>query len=105
MIKSATKNFKKLTSYHFDINCSKRNVKKIVQISFNDEDFYHLSGLHKLKDIRHLMVGSRIFLNVLADDELCSKIHNSLYFDEIKFRVELIKNLKQILNGEFKLYP
>lgn len=107
MIYEAINNYAELTDYIYTIDFSKEyNAKRII-LSFNKSDFYHLAGIHKLSDIRHMLRGSKatVFNKLVNDNRICSMVENSKYYRSISFRVELVSHLRYILNGIYKIFP
>ncbi len=59
LLKKAAKEFEKLlsTTYYFEI--ARKNIAKKFVLNFIPEDFHHICGLHKLKDIGLVQTGPR----------------------------------------------
>lgn len=106
MIRECAIQYKKLTNYHFKIVISKNNLYKNININFCESDFFHLVGLHKLKDTQHLIRGSKtsVFNKLLYDDKLCESLEKSTYFNDIIIRLELCNALKGTLSNKIDIY-
>lgn len=67
---------------------------------------FHLAGLHKLFDVKHLMRGSRtrLFNELLINDILCPKIEKSSYYGDISMRLELCLAIKSVLDSKIDVF-
>lgn len=106
MIKESVISYKKLTNYHLKIVVCKNDIHKNICINFCDSDFYHLAGLHKLKDSQHMLRGSKtgVFNKLLSSDSLCERLEQSKQFEEITIRLELCGLLKDVLIKKTDIY-
>lgn len=99
MIKKAVSRFRLCTNKEVKIVISKKKQYKNICIDFHDSDFFHLAGLHKLKDKRNLLKGSksRIFDNLINDNSLSEKLKTSKYYSDIEDRLLMVSDLQNIL--------
>ena len=101
ILKKAAMEFDKLLpiTYHFEV--ARRNVKKEFSLSFKPEDFHHITGLHKLKDIELAQSGmrSKIYHSVLNGHIAYSDISKSNYFNEIAERLRLVGDMEKIIDS------
>lgn len=106
MIRECALKYKKLTKYYCKITICKNLLYHNLFINFHESDFVHLAGIHKLKDMNHLIRGSKsnVFNKILTDELLCEKLEDSNYYQDIKTRLELCNSLTDILKGKFSLY-
>lgn len=76
--------------------------KKIIEINFLPENFHHLVGLHKLKDIVSVSKGkaSNIFNSIIYGDISFKSIENSSYLSQIEKRLEIVSELTYLLSNK-----
>ena len=102
-----------LVGRKFEIVAGKKNNKSIQIISFELERFYHLLGLHKLKDIPliqrparkvyHEILKGKITYNDIAHSEHLQEMEDRLIYHQELLNVLNIKSLYyKSLHGEFK---
>lgn len=69
---------------------------------FKVSNFYHLIGLHKLKDIRQLVDGSlslnKIYKNILSGELSTAVIEKSALYHKISSRVEHFEKISDMLD-------
>ncbi|MGN0468469.1 MAG: PBECR4 domain-containing protein [Acutalibacteraceae bacterium] len=74
------------------------------KLFFNEGNFIHLLGLHKLKDISELNTKSnsaaKIYKNILSGKLSVDKIQNSGFYNMIEKRVENFQEIKNMLNAD-----
>jgi len=93
--------FSKLLDKEYYIKAGKKGKLIEIRLFFNKENFAHLLGLHKLRDIRQLKIHSIImFNNILTEKLTYEDIAQSIFFDEIADRLEYFPHLEQILDSE-----
>ena len=77
--------------------------KKIeIDLRFQEDHFFHLVGLHKLLDLKDFYANrnKRNILHCILNDEITySDIQNSVYFDEIKRRLDFFAIIEEILDS------
>lgn len=86
--------------YHFVI--ARKGVQREFMLSFQKSDFHHLTGLHKLTDTRQVLRGTRerIFNKILKGQIQQKLIEESDLYDEMKYRLEPLCHLEEILDRE-----
>lgn len=69
---------------------------------FKSANFYHLIGLHKLKDIRQLVDGSlslnKIYKNILSGELSSELIEKSVFYNKISSRIENFEKISDTLD-------
>lgn len=69
---------------------------------FKASNFYHLIGLHKLKDIRQLVDGSlslnKIYKNLLSGELSSAVIEKSAFYHKISSRIEHFEKILEMLD-------
>lgn len=105
MLNQCARNFRKLLDCEVHITFNQSNRCNKICINFVRTDFFHLAGLHKLKDIP--MIGNKIeiFEKVSKSKKYCNKLSKSIYYKDIQTRIELLSNLGTILRGNFEMFP
>ena len=79
----------KLSSRHYEIKIQKANREEQIEIRFFPESFYHLVGLHKLKDIPQVQRSARkVFQEILSGKITSNDIVRSQYFTEMEDRLQ-----------------
>lgn len=51
--------FQRLLVYEYHFIIGRKGQKREFKLSFQESDFHHLAGLHKLKDIAQIQQGMR----------------------------------------------
>lgn len=99
--------YRELTQKKFAITYGKQGIKTELILVFSDEDFYHLAGLRYLKDFEnelHTYDRIDIFEKLYNNKEYCDRLVKSNFYENIESRIDLVKNLHEILLGEFNLF-
>lgn len=90
-------------SYHFVIGRKNKTVD--INLSFSKKDFFHLSGLQYLNDIRELNNDrEKIFNKIERDTEFLNLILSSVNYFKIKERISLIENLESFLDSNKTIF-
>lgn len=100
-LKNSALAFQSLCQYTYDFEISHKNKIKNLTIKFEPIHFHHLAGLHKLKDISYLYVGSRqkIFDAILNDKITIEDIYKSSFSSQSIDRIKIIPYLEEILDS------
>lgn len=73
-------------------------------IVFKQSNFYHLTGLHKLTDIRRLFglktSYDNIYKNILSGKINYQSIEKSIFYERIKNRIEYFETITDMLNKD-----
>ena len=84
--------------YFFEI-AKKQNMRRFV-LSFEKADFFHLAGLHKLKDVTAMQTEKNkgvIFNNIV--NGMYDNIEKSIFFGHIKKRLLYLGNIERLLDS------
>ncbi len=93
--------FKKLLDIQYVLTFGHKGKTTNLTITFNEENFCHLAGLHKLKDMNHLKRNATINFNKILDGSLTYKeISCSAHIHEIEDRLRVLSKLEFILDHE-----
>lgn len=98
---SAAKGYERLLNkeYYFILGKNRKQVE--IRLLFSKNEFYHLSGLHKLIDVEALnsQNSKKVFDSILdrtITNELCQ---HSINYDQIDERLLLIEKLEEVLDS------
>ncbi len=86
--------------YYFEI--AKKQVGHQFTISFEKGDFFHLAGLHKLRDVTVLQVKKNkesIFNSIVNGEISFSQIENSFFYNDIEKRLSYLGKLQSLLDN------
>lgn len=86
----------------------KKNI--LLSIVFDENNFFHLAGLHYLTDRATLLYGDRaqLFQKILSGTITPQQIESSAFYPQIKERVDYLAFLEQIVDSNktvFKYNP
>jgi hypothetical protein len=106
MLKKAAINFNHLKNKEFHVTYGKNGIKTTVIVIFEEIHFYHLAGLHYIRDMQDQLNQGRVHVynKLLSDSNLYKEIENSQHYSEIKARVELVLYLERLLDNDIYLY-
>ena len=104
MIKQSALKFQKILGYTIEIEFDGKRYTPVF-INFMPSDYFHLAGLHKLKDVNFVGSKENIFNKILTDDILCGKIDSSIYIEDILERINALNYMKNIFKNKFEIYP
>lgn len=98
----ATKSYNNLINKNFIIKIKKENNIRIIKVQFKKENFYHLIGLHYIKDIPKVDCRKNkkttIFNNILNGKIKYTDIEKSALFnDKIKNRIDFFKEIDKLI--------
>lgn len=98
----ATKSYNNLINKNFIIKIKKENNIRIIKVQFKKENFYHLIGLHYIKDIPKVDYRKNkkttIFNNILNGKIKYTDIEKSALFnDKIKNRIDFFKEIDKLI--------
>lgn len=108
-LKEIAKLFEKLLKMQYKIVLARKGIEVELLLNFEKEHFFHLSGLHKLKDIEYPFKNkSKIFDAILEDKLTYEMIKKSEFFlpNEktkyvgIKDRINSISQIEEILDSD-----
>ncbi|WP_159649099.1 PBECR4 domain-containing protein [Erysipelothrix aquatica] len=106
MIEKCVRSYDKMTTNVYRFDLIKKKSRRKLNIVFNDSEFFHLTGLHYLRDIKNSLNGkrSKIFEKLKNGEIDFDIIRNSAYYEDIESRVLLCLNLDKILTGPLEIY-
>ena len=100
-LKECALSFNNLLNKEYYIKAEKKDKLIEIQLFFAKKHFYHLLGLHKLKDIRQISRNTtNLFDDICSGKITYSDIVSSTFYDEISDRLYYFHNLENILDSE-----
>lgn len=93
------------TQYYFEIS-KKLNLQKFI-LSFEQSDFYHLAGLHKLKDIELLQTGTRksdLFEQIASGKISLEQIKKSNFYNGIESRIFYLEKFQELIDQNQSIF-
>jgi hypothetical protein len=92
--------FQKLLNYEYHFVVGRKGQKREFYLNFNEADFHHLAGLHKLKDIAQIQQGmrSKIFNQILIGEISTVLIEKSTYYSQMVERILPLTDLENMLD-------
>ena len=98
--------FQGLLAYEYHFVIGRKGKMREFYLNFNEADFHHLAGLHKLKDIAQIQRGMRekIFNQILIGKIPLSLIEKSVYYDKMKGRILLLTDLEGMLDDNQMIF-
>jgi hypothetical protein len=98
-LQECAKAFEKLLDKKYHIIVGRKGKTIDIALAFEVEDFHHLMGLHKLKDIEAL-AGKRgkVYRDALSGRISLSSLEKSTHFSQIENRIEPFSDLEKILD-------
>ncbi len=98
---SSASKFRKLIDTQYILTFGRKNKLTTLKLEFDESNFYHLAGLHKLRDLPDLRKkASIIYDSILQRSLTLGYISNSHFFNEIEDRLRVLQNLESILGSE-----
>ena len=109
-ILQAAKSFKNLLDVEYQILLGKKNKQLNLSIDFERLHFYHLAGLHYLKDLADTLKGDRgiVFEKILDGKITQADLESSIHYPEIKNRIKYLVYLESLMDSNetiFKYNP
>ena len=109
-ILQAVQAYQKLLDVEYQILLGKKNKQIILSINFEKLHFYHLAGLHYLKDLADTLKGDReiVFEKILNGTISQTELEGSIHYPEIKDRIDYLIYLEDIMDSNetiFKYNP
>ena len=105
----AAKVWLQLIDVSYEITIGRRNKKEIIRLTFQMEDFDHLSGIQYAKDIdfrlpRKKYRGDQLIPALLNNKIAANQIEKSEKWGDIKTRLQAIICLQKLLDTDFDIY-
>ena len=109
-ILQAAKSFKNLLDVEYQILLGKKNKQLNLSIDFERLHFYHLAGLHYLKDLSDTLKGDReiVFEKILNGKITQADLESSIHYPEIKDRIKYLVYIESLMDSNetiFKYNP
>lgn len=99
-LKASAIAFERLLKYEYEIVAGSKKTLLEMTLFFEREHFMHLIGLHKLTDLQIQRFRKEQMYNMVMRDELTyDYIEKSVFFSEIKERIELFPLLETALDS------
>lgn len=104
-ILAAALTMERLKNYRYEIALGKKGQRYDISLSFYPDNFFHLTGLHKLKDIEQLRSGRQawIYHSILSGDITDVFLQRSTKFSDVEGRIKAFSYLEELLD-ENRLY-
>ena len=86
--------------YYFEI--AKKNTKREFVLTFEREDFFHMAGLHKLKDVTTLQIQKSrgiIYDRILEGNITLDQVENSFFYQDIEKRLLYLGKIQELLDS------
>ena len=98
--------FQRLLVYEYHFIIGRKGQKGEFKLSFQESDFHHLAGLHKLKDIAQIQQGMRekIFQKIIMGKITLKQLEKSVYFGEMKERILPLSGLEGMLDDNSMIF-
>ena len=91
--------YKSLLDIEYNIVVAKKGKEYKLKLTFSPEEFHHLLGLKKLKDISEVRGNrERIFKKILNQDITYELISSSHFFSAIEKRFEYFNQVERLLD-------
>lgn len=98
--------FERLLFFEYIILLGRKGKTTEFVLSFEQSDFHHLAGLHKLKDNVRFQTGKRehIYREILAGQLTLSQAGRSAFFHEMSPRLAPLINLESFLDSNKTIF-
>ena len=101
LLQQCATSFARLTGYQYRFTLGRKGKLTEILLGFNQTDFHHLAGLHKLKDISIARDNRQIvFRNILAGKITYETIAKSAFVTESRLRLESFQYIEDLLDGD-----
>lgn len=90
--------------YYFILGKSKNEIH--IRLKFSEIEFYHICGLHKLKDIAEINNPNKkqLFNDIISKKISSDLFKKSSYYIDVEERIELIENLEDFLDSNNTIF-
>lgn len=100
-----TKQFEELLTIEYLMIIGRKGKAKVIHLTFNEKDFFHLAGLHKLSDISDFHEArNKYFERILAEELTENELKQSKFYSEIEDRLWVIDHLQNILDSNVLVF-
>lgn len=106
LLQTATDNYQKLLDKEYNIVVGKNKKLSSYKLTFTKDDFKHVAGLHKLKDLPDVYTASseKLYDDIVKQRLDLSDISSSTYIAEVLNRIENLVYLENYLDIAQTLY-
>ncbi len=104
MINQCIDMFEIIKNYKFILKFTKNNKTQQIEIMFHEADFFHLVGLHYIKDVEFRGSKVNIYRKIVKDKKFRNRISNSRDLHLIEERLIAFSSIQTILNSNFIIY-
>jgi hypothetical protein len=102
---ASAKAYAELTNKEYIMTIGKKNQNRQFKLIFTNTDFKHLAGIHKLTDLDIHNSKADAVLNYALNGALTVEdLRISYHFNEIKERMENLKNLENYLDSNMPVF-
>lgn len=100
LLKKCALNFEKILAYQYHFVVGRKGISREFLLNFDEADFHHLVGLHKLRDITQIQQGKRsnVFKSILNDTITMDLIQKSHFYGEMSSRIEPLTLVEKMLD-------
>lgn len=93
--------FDQLTGYQYRFTLGRKGKLTEILLGFDETDFHHLVGLHKLKDINIARANRKsVFHDILAGRITDQTIEKSAFVSESYVCLKAFQYIRDLLDGE-----
>ncbi len=92
--------FEELCAYQYHVVLGRKGTMVEFTLTFDQADFHHLCGLHKLKDHTRFLTGIRtdIFKEIIQGKLTLEQAKKSVYYSEMESRLKPLVHLERFLD-------
>lgn len=100
LLLSSAKNYEKVLSKTYQLVLGRKGKQTILNIVFEEENFSHLAGLHKLKDISYPTKSKYEIFKLILDENISEDtLKKATAFPKIQDRLLLLSSLKECFSS------
>lgn len=97
--------YKRILNFSYNFVIGRKNKTVNINLLFSKKDFFHLSGLQYLTDIRELNNDrEKIFNRIECDSHFQNAILNSVCYSKIKERISFLAMLEDFLDSNKTIF-
>lgn len=101
LLTEAANSYLRLINYEYEFVLGKKGELVNILLKFQEDNFFHLAGLHKLKDIYAISrLTKRAHISEILDCDLRSCYQKSYFFQDVAPRLEILRNLEDFLDND-----
>ena len=106
ILRESAKAFQKLLDYKYHFIIGRKGKSREFTIGFDDADFHHLAGLHKLRDNVRIQTGKRsdVFEEILSGKITLAQLEKSEFYNEMSVRLDPLSHLEEFLDDNHLIF-